>query len=283
MLSHKNFAQRGVSLIEMMIGLLVGAIVVSAVIAIYITTLRGGNNTLRTARLNQDLRAAMDVMVRDVRRAGYNGWTPAGTVTLTTDNDFAKRVAGGLQTDLRIYTLANTGDCILYTYDAVFRDGNVSGTVDASDYFGFKLAADGRLMMRTSGSNTTNCNDGNWEAITDSAAVVVTTLRFSTPGSQCLNFKSSPTVAWKTNAAADQKNPPIMSACDVPGADIKAGGIASLVGDATVYAKPATGDLLLETRQIIIELVGQAAGDADIKTSLRETVQVRNDRLVTAP
>jgi type IV pilus assembly protein PilW len=252
--------QRGVSLIELMIGILVGMIVVGATIAIYVSTLRGGKNTLRTARLNQELRATMDVMVRDLRRAGFNGWNAAGTIVLSTDNDFAKRVTGGLQTDLRIQ---NGGNCALFAYDL-----SNWGTIDAAEYKGFKLA-NGEVSMRSKGTttNSATCSDGSWEAVTDPNTITVTALTFTTVGSQCTNFTTGG--VWKVTNAASQ-----ISACNE-----SAGNVTAVRGAHGV----ASGNQLVEMRQIVIALSGQVAADPTIRATMTEEVQVRNDRIYTQP
>ena len=65
--------QAGVTLVELMIGLLVGLIVVAAGTNIFSTSIRGQTDNINLTRLNQDMRAMMDIMVRDIRRAGF--WT----------------------------------------------------------------------------------------------------------------------------------------------------------------------------------------------------------------
>jgi Tfp pilus assembly protein PilW len=64
-------SQRGLSLIELMIGLAMGLFLVAGVIGIFSTTLSDQTANLKSTRLNQELRTALDVMVRDIRRAGY--------------------------------------------------------------------------------------------------------------------------------------------------------------------------------------------------------------------
>lgn len=264
MLISLRRSQSGVSLIELMIGILVGMVVVAAVIAIYVSTLRGGNNTLRTARLNQELRATMDIMVREIRRAGFNGWNTAGTIVLSTNNNFAKREPGGLQTDLRVQ---NNGSCILLTYDL-----SNWGTVDPSEYTGFRLT-NGAVQMRRSGATTdsANCTDGTWEPLTDPNVVTITALNFSTEGSQCMDFTTGN--AWKVISASPA---PTFSACDATAA----GGVTVVKGS---FLAPVAGDQLIEARQILITMTGDVVADTTIRATATEEVQVRNDRIYTKP
>ena len=70
MLKPTPVHQSGVSLVELMIGSAVGLIVIAAVLATYAVIARSGSETMASAKLNAELRAAMDMMVRDIRRAG---------------------------------------------------------------------------------------------------------------------------------------------------------------------------------------------------------------------
>ena len=65
--------QRGLSLVELMIGLTVGLIVLSGILGLLSGHLRGNSELIRTTRLNNELRGTMDLVVRDLRRATYWG------------------------------------------------------------------------------------------------------------------------------------------------------------------------------------------------------------------
>lgn len=61
----------GVSLVEMLVALTLGLIVLSIVVTVFWNSLGINNRELLTARLVQELRAVTDLMVRDLRRAGF--------------------------------------------------------------------------------------------------------------------------------------------------------------------------------------------------------------------
>ena len=83
---------RGVTLIELLIGLAVGAIVLLAVIAAWGLSVRSAAYTMESARLNNDLRSTMQIMSQDLRRAD-----------------------GGLDIpDERAVRFSATGDCVTY-------------------------------------------------------------------------------------------------------------------------------------------------------------------------
>jgi prepilin peptidase dependent protein B len=204
-----------------MVAVVVGLIIVSGVIAVYSTTTQGSSFTLRSIRLNQDMRAVMEIMVSDIRRSGY--WAGAATGN-PAHNTFA---------DIAI---SNNGAQIRYTYET------------AGDTLGVRLD-NGVVEMRSSNS---------WQAFTDPNAVEVTQLQFSTLGSQCLNTVSG--VVWQIVDPGDLTK---------PGCDPTVNGYAA-----------ASGDTLVELRQITITFVGRHANDPAMTKSLVETVKVRNNRVV---
>ena len=181
--------QSGFGLTELMIGMVVGLIIIAGVITVYMSIVKGSSDTLKSAKLNQELSAAMAIMVQDIRRAGY--WGTAEPDNL--NNPFM--VAG--TSDLNILDVSNTGDCILYTYDL-----NSNGSSN-NEFFGFKLE-NGQIMMRTgNGTTTADCTDGTWLTVTDPKVITVNTLTFTTTNSKCLNSSStaSPQANWKIDSA----------------------------------------------------------------------------------
>lgn len=76
-------SQRGLTLVELMVGIAIGLFVLAAGVLGTTSSLRGNRELLLEARLQQDLRAAMDLITRDVRRAGYWGNAIASIPTKT--------------------------------------------------------------------------------------------------------------------------------------------------------------------------------------------------------
>lgn len=62
-------AQAGLSLIELMIAMVVGLIVIGAAIALVVSLMRSNNDSIRSMRLSQEMRAVADIMTMEVRRA----------------------------------------------------------------------------------------------------------------------------------------------------------------------------------------------------------------------
>jgi prepilin-type N-terminal cleavage/methylation domain-containing protein len=65
--------QQGLSLVELMIGLAIGLIVTAGVVKAFAAQVTHTQQLLLEARVEQDLRSAVDLIVRDLRRAGYWG------------------------------------------------------------------------------------------------------------------------------------------------------------------------------------------------------------------
>jgi len=64
-------AQRGLSLVELMVGITVGLFVVAAAAMLVSTQLNDNRRLLLETQVQQDLRAAADIITRELRRAGH--------------------------------------------------------------------------------------------------------------------------------------------------------------------------------------------------------------------
>lgn len=131
--------QKGYTLVELMIGLLVGLIVLSAVIYSFLTTLRSSRDVINSSVLNNEVMAVLDLMSGEFRRIGYNAdssTSPAG--------DYYKITSGGIE--------SASGNCIVYIYDR-----NSAGLSTASpSHSGFRL--DGGMIKYADGLNSTSCD-----------------------------------------------------------------------------------------------------------------------------
>lgn len=186
MLKHSKITSHsGFSLVELMIAITVGLVVLAGVAQIFASTVSSNGDSLKMARVNQDLRAAMDVMIRDIQRAGYNSQATNGTTgAVASTNPFT----------LSTTNLQVTGSCITYTYDR-----NNNGALDNDENMAFYLS-NGAILMRNSGGSASNsCSPTSAEGITDSNRVTITVLTFAiTP--HCINVTNSPPTDCATTA-----------------------------------------------------------------------------------
>jgi prepilin peptidase dependent protein B len=251
-LGHTS-SQRGFTLTELMIAIALGMSVISSVLLGYLATYSGSVSTLANSKLSQEMATLMNLMVEDIRRAGYSASVPDPTlnpfsnVASTALTVFT--AAGGTQQAAN----ATTGECILYSYD---RDND--GTVDAEEMFGFRK--NGAIVeIRTTGvvANAPTCGVGaQWTALTDSAFMTVTALNFSLASSQCINNREPDGI-------------------DNGGA----GGIddAAEINCYTNAPTAGSGNITTETRQVLITLTANLTGDTFVQMSMEQNVRVRND------
>lgn len=193
--------ERGFTLTELMVGSTVGLIVVAGALQLYMLNLRAATDNLRLSRLNQELRATLDLLHNDLHRAGY--WSFAPGVDSPADNPFQNE-----DNRLRLGHAPGENDasCILYSYDAN-ADGRVgvgaAGSPGLStstanlEQFGFRLR-NGQVQMRNGGGSF-DCRSGSWQAITD-PDTEITTLHFALTET-CSNLRD-PATACASGAPA---------------------------------------------------------------------------------
>lgn len=99
----RRSSMAGFSLIELMVGMVLGLIVVSAVITLVLSIIQSNNRTIQATRLTQELRATAAVIAADVKRARGVG-DPFETATQVGGNPF------------RAIDAATAG-CLRYAYD----------------------------------------------------------------------------------------------------------------------------------------------------------------------
>ena len=87
-------AQRGLSIIELMVGLTLGMVVVIGGISLFVSNATTSRQLNLETRVNQDLRAAVDLIARDLRRAGYWGESLRGTVATSAPTRPTRRNHG---------------------------------------------------------------------------------------------------------------------------------------------------------------------------------------------
>lgn len=139
--------QRGLSLVELMVGVAVGLFVVAGAAFVVATQLSDNRRLLLETQLQQDLRATMDIMTREIRRAGSNPISPSSVwypgSSKVERNTYAEiSVNGG-------------GDTIQYNY---WRGAGVAGP------FGFRFI-DGKIQSLVG---------GRWQELTDPNIMLVT-------------------------------------------------------------------------------------------------------------
>ena len=144
----------GLSMVELLVGMALALVAVAAALKLLAGHVEGHRRLLLEARLHQDLRAAADLVARDLRRAGWWASAVAATAGPPRANPYrAIAPASGAAQSSIGYS---------YSRDAVEND-----TLDANESFGLRLSA-GALQLQD--------GSGGWQQLTDPATVLVTRL-----------------------------------------------------------------------------------------------------------
>jgi prepilin-type N-terminal cleavage/methylation domain-containing protein len=118
---------RGFTLVELMVALVAGLIVSAAVIAFALSSMKSNGEYVQSTRLTQELRNTLDLITRDLSRAGYND-DALRFVSLPSDSPFAPVfikdttpfVTPGTAST---YPNADVDGCVLYAYDRTYPIG----------------------------------------------------------------------------------------------------------------------------------------------------------------
>lgn len=148
--------QRGLSLVEMLVGVAVGLFLIAGASTMFVSNLASSRKLLVEARLNQDLRTAADLVSRDLRRAGFWRNAVAGTIALPAST-------AAMSNPYR--QVASAPSQIQYRFARDALD-----SVASNEEFGFQINA-GVLEMRFSAASAVAAT---WQPITDPRAVTVT-------------------------------------------------------------------------------------------------------------
>lgn len=119
--TQRRLRQRGLSLVEMMVGVAVGLFIVAGAAMLTATQLGENRRLLLETQIQQDLRAAADIITRELRRSGYVQvvdplfWNP-----LTPDQQPQRNLFAGL-------TFGQGNDVVSYRYDRAGAPANDFG------------------------------------------------------------------------------------------------------------------------------------------------------------
>ena len=154
------------SLVELMVGITIGLFIVAAASLLVSNQLVDNRRLLLETQLQQDMRATMDIMSRQLRRAGAR-----------RENDSVGLLVGGPGLPGRFdpeYTgvvISAAGSEISFDYHLNASSDEYLTTGRIERNWGFKLT-DGRVR-------TSLARDGGWQDLTDRSTVNVTNLRFT--------------------------------------------------------------------------------------------------------
>lgn len=146
------------SIVELLIGVTIGLFILLGATTMFANNITNSRQILLESRINQDLRATMDLLVREVRRGGYWGNSIAGATASATSN--------GASESNPYAAVAVSGSEIDYAYT---RDTTENNVLDVdSEQFGFKLNTTSHAVQMLFG--------GTWQTLTNTDIVRITAL-----------------------------------------------------------------------------------------------------------
>ena len=235
--------QRGLSIIELLIGVAVGLFILGGALKLFGDYINNNRRLVLETRVNQDMRAAADLIARDLRRAGYWGNSTAGVVT--TNNMPVALTSPYAPINQTPSPMETT-----YSYSQ-----NVENNfLDSGENFGFRVE-EGVLQYR---------QGVTWQAITDGNTMMVSNFTITPtpplpPGKSCVSL-------------AQYCTPNVTTACLPAACPVNGNGCPSPTCPNTCP--------FIKVRSYDIVLQGTSTTDASVVRGIRETVRARNDQLL---
>jgi prepilin peptidase dependent protein B len=241
--------QSGFSLIELMIAMVIGLIVAGAAISLAVNIIRSATASTLYARTTQDMRTVMNVMSRELKRAGFN---------LASLDQIGTGVSSPIYSRVLTNNTPDTASCVMFGYDTLDIGGGTADSTpgvlsdaEAAEWRGFRrqvIGGVGVVQMRLGGAGVgLDCDSGNhvWVNLTNPRTLDVTNLLF--------DFSNAGEAVAGT--VADPANP------------------------------AASAIALVNVRPVLLTLNARSPADPDNVRELRQWVRIRADavRLVAAP
>jgi prepilin-type N-terminal cleavage/methylation domain-containing protein len=161
---------RGFTLIELMVALVLGLVVVGGVMGVFMSTYQANSQNIKAVRLNEEMRAVVSMLSRDVRRAGGKAIDWTTTAWPTTANPLSTANSWVISN----MTGAPANSCLRLAYSA-----SLTGSVD-SNRFGFRLnPGNGQVEAYNHNAGQWSCNGTNWQPLSDPNIAWIQSLNFT--------------------------------------------------------------------------------------------------------
>ena len=168
---------RGFSLVELMVGMAVGLILLTALVALVMSVLRANADVIASGKLNQEGRAIGDIIQRELKRARFNGLyltfvgqggTPTNPFSPITGQDAAQPLVND--------------DCIKFSYDT-----DDDGTLDTNEVKSIFLDDGAVYFSQAATYATALCANGGGAMRLSSPDIRVTGLNFEQVDAPAVN------------------------------------------------------------------------------------------------
>lgn len=290
MLNTQTKAQSGFGLVELMIGLAVGMIVVAAAMGLMTTTLSNSNDSIKMARLDQELRQVMTMVSRDLRRA--TSWDASVdvarvslvsplTLSATSGNVSVTSPSGNLDT----IGARAIGGTLVYKNGTMVYQGSITGFSGG----GFSVTISN--AWPASAIEADGVAASSWSILRPESTLTIsgTCILFAADN----DFSGGAYDAgerfgyrWDSTDKAVEARTSGASAdgCTSGGSweNLTDEGMVEVVEFIVDDKSPATltaSGFDIDVREFTINITGRLKADTDVERKLQETIRVRNDRL----
>ena len=185
--------QAGMTLVELLVAGLISLIAALGMVIVMANALGSGSQTIQMVRLTEEMRTAMQLMTRELRRANYHSsylscWGAADCLTTL-----------GLSSKVGAINITDNGDsdCIWFWYDRPQTGTQVAVTSEPVAAFRRSLDGDnvGVIQMTTARVDAPTCganyDDAQWVDITDPKSIDIMTFNVNNAASFVEQFNAS--------------------------------------------------------------------------------------------
>ena len=160
-------SQLGTTLVEMMISMAIGLASLTTMASLVGHGIGLNSQLLAKSRLDEEVNGIVELLVNDIKRAGFD----ASTLNIVSDpNTFQSAFARSVT--IADYPGEAANSCLLFAYDR--NQNGVLDTINSNENFGYRLK-DRAIEIRLDGLG---CNANGWQDLSDPQVVKVTRLEF---------------------------------------------------------------------------------------------------------
>jgi Tfp pilus assembly protein PilW len=246
----------GFSLVEMMVALVAGMIVLGAVLAFTVSSVRANSDYVQSTRLMQELRNISGFITAELKRAGY-------------DEDAMKYVGNPTSTEVSVFApmLIDTtagANCIIYAYD---RQPGTPGVIDGDN-------AEIRGIRRRT-ATVDGATVGVIE-VAESSATVTPACDGDQP-----DYSQYPVSCKASSGWCPLSDPKVIDITDPTGGEAFAVNTGGTANESNGVRDTPGGSSFnaLQQRELQITLIGALRRDTSVARTVRANVKVRADCL----
>ncbi len=243
-------ATAGFSLIELMVALVAGLIVVGAVLAFTVSSVRSNSDYVKSARLFQELRNSSDFVTSELKRAGYDeaAMDYVANPTSTAVSKFAPMLVDP----------DPVGSCVIYAYD---RQSGSPGAIDL---------ANGEIRGIRRKTATIDGKTVGVLEVAESTATVTPACGGEQPDYSEYPVTCNADSGWCPLSDARTLDVQTFT-IDTRGSGTDSNGRRSIAGSGTFSA--------MQQRELQVTVVGALTNDATVTRTVRANIKVRADCL----